>query len=61
MSSQKKINNQDVISHCIFCGVAFGEGVLLGDKVSCPLDQGGCGNDYRISMYQQPAVKQADD
>ncbi len=60
MSSQKFTNGQAVLSNCIFCGGTFDAAAKIGDKISCPEDQGGCGNVYRVSMYQEPAAKQVD-
>jgi len=57
----KYSNGNAVLNSCIFCGATFEEPCKLGDKITCPENQGGCGNSYRISMYEKPAVNSAED
>ena len=56
----KYSNGDAVLANCIFCGVTYEEAQKLGDKVTCDESQGGCGNSYRVSMYQAPAVNAKD-
>jgi hypothetical protein len=51
-------NGEAVIQNCIFCGATFDTPSKIGEKITCPEEQGGCGNSYRVSMYQEPAIKQ---
>ncbi len=54
--ADKYSNGDAVLSSCLFCGATFEEVQKIGDKISCDETQGGCGNAYRISIYQTPAV-----
>jgi len=59
--TDKYSNGDAVLSNCFFCGATFEEAQKIGDKINCDESQGGCGNAYKVSMYQAPAVTPKDD